>query len=212
MDIPNEVKEQVKEALSSLEKKVILKIFTSKSNCDYCNDTVALCNAVAELSDNVSTQTLDIESNKDVAEKFNVKLTPTILVHSETKEWPIRFNGIPGGHEFGSLIESIRLAGTENLNIPEDVAQKVKSINKPTNIKAFVTVSCPYCPPAVLTGFQFAMLNPEFITAEMVEASQFPDLSRQFQVSSVPHVVINDSISFVGSLAPDKYIEKILEA
>lgn len=212
MDIPEEIKEQVKKELSGISKKVTLKVFTDDKNCDYCKDTLELTRAVAELSDLVSV----VEYKKSVSaaeiEQYNVEMTPAILVHSEEKDWPIRFYGIPSGYEFSSLIESIHFAGTGTVDLPADVVTKLKAINKPVSIKSFVTVSCPYCPAAVTTAFKFAMINPEFITAQMVEASQFPEVSNKFQVRAVPKVVINEAVNFEGSLPVAQYLEKVLQA
>jgi glutaredoxin-like protein len=212
MEIPEEIKEQVKQELSGIPKKVILKVFTGGDNCDYCKDTAELTREIAKLLDKVEVEEIDIEKNKEQAEKYNVERTPAILVHSEDQEWPIRFYGIPAGYEFSSLIESIKYASTGEIDLPEDVVEKVKSITSPKTIQAFVTVSCPYCPAAVITGFKFAMVNPQYISAQMIEASEFPELSNQFQVRAVPKVVIGENVSFEGALPVEKYAEKLVEA
>ena len=210
MEIPAEIQEQVKQELSSLKENVTIKVFT-KENCDFCHDTIELTTAVAELSEKVKSENFDIEKNTDIAKKYQIDQTPAILVHSDSNEYPIRFYGIPAGYEFSSLIESIKFAGTGEHDLPSDVVEKVKSINSPKKIQAFVTVSCPYCPAAVTTAFKFAMVNPEFIQAQMVEASQFPELSSKFGVRAVPKVIINEGESFEGSLPVEKYLEKVLQ-
>jgi hypothetical protein len=42
----------------------------------------------------------------------------------------------------------------------------------------------------VVLAFQMAMEN-DLVVAEMVEATEFPELSNQYNVSGVPHTAIN---------------------
>jgi predicted DsbA family dithiol-disulfide isomerase len=43
-----------------------------------------------------------------------------------------------------------------------------------------------------------AQLNPR-ITADVIEANEFPDLSRRFNVMGVPKTVVNDTEELVGA-------------
>jgi predicted DsbA family dithiol-disulfide isomerase len=54
-----------------------------------------------------------------------------------------------------------------------------------------------------------AFANPH-ITATAVEATEFPDLARKYQVSGVPKTIVNDSVEILGALPPDAFIEQAL--
>jgi predicted DsbA family dithiol-disulfide isomerase len=54
-----------------------------------------------------------------------------------------------------------------------------------------------------------AFVNPN-ITAIAVEATEFPDLSRKYQVTGVPKTVVNDRIEILGGLPQDMFIEQAL--
>ena len=54
-----------------------------------------------------------------------------------------------------------------------------------------------------------AFVNPK-ITAYAVEATEFPDLARRYQVTGVPKTVVNDQVEILGALPPDAYIEEAL--
>jgi len=56
-----------------------------------------------------------------------------------------------------------------------------------------------------------AYANPN-ITAIAVEATEFPDLARRYQVSGVPKTIVNDDIEILGALPPDAFIEQALSA
>ena len=54
-----------------------------------------------------------------------------------------------------------------------------------------------------------AFANP-FITAVAVEATEFPDLARKYQVTGVPKTVVNDEIEILGALPQEDFIEQAL--
>jgi hypothetical protein len=59
-----------------------------------------------------------------------------------------------------------------------------------------------------------AFANPN-ITAFAVEATEFPDLARKYQVSGVPKTVItvvNDVVEILGAVPQDMFVEQTLLA
>ena len=87
----------------------------------------------------------------------------------------VKFNGIPAGHEINSFISALIEMSGLDIKYPADVLARIQKIDKPVNIKVFITLSCPHCPGAVQTAHRLAMLNPN-VKAEMIEANTFQDL------------------------------------
>ena len=58
---------------------------------------------------------------------------------------------------------------------------------------------------------RLALANPN-ITADMVEATEFPELANKYNVRGVPRVVINDESHFEGALPEEMYVDEILKA
>jgi predicted DsbA family dithiol-disulfide isomerase len=56
-----------------------------------------------------------------------------------------------------------------------------------------------------------AFANP-FITAVAVEATEFPDLARKYQVSGVPKTIVNDAVEILGAVPQDAFVEQTLLA
>ena len=54
-----------------------------------------------------------------------------------------------------------------------------------------------------------ALSNPN-ITAYAVEATEFPDLARRYQVSGVPKTVVNETVEILGALPEDAYVEQAI--
>lgn len=59
---------------------------------------------------------------------------------------------------------------------------------------------------------QLFALASEQITAEAIEAAEFPDLVRMFRVQGVPKTVINESVEFVGAVPEKQALEHVLKA
>ena len=58
---------------------------------------------------------------------------------------------------------------------------------------------------------QFALEN-DLITAEMVEATEFPHLSQRYQVRGVPRTVVNETGFVDGGLPEAMFVEQMLAA
>jgi predicted DsbA family dithiol-disulfide isomerase len=55
-------------------------------------------------------------------------------------------------------------------------------------------------------------VESEHITADVIEAMEFPDLSRRYAVRGVPKIVINETTEFVGALPEAQYLAHVREA
>ena len=55
-------------------------------------------------------------------------------------------------------------------------------------------------------------LASDLVTADMVEATEFPHLSNRYQVQAVPLTVINETTRVEGAVPESALIAKILEA
>ena len=50
------------------------------------------------------------------------------------------------------------------------------------------------------------------VTADIVEATEFPELARRYNVYAVPKIVINDTHEFVGALPEPHFIMALARA
>jgi predicted DsbA family dithiol-disulfide isomerase len=50
------------------------------------------------------------------------------------------------------------------------------------------------------------------VKADIVEASEFPELSSRYQVSAVPKTIINDRVEFVGAIPEEGFLAAIQQA
>jgi predicted DsbA family dithiol-disulfide isomerase len=50
------------------------------------------------------------------------------------------------------------------------------------------------------------------VKAEVIEANEFPELSRRYGVSGVPKTIINDRVEFVGAVPEAQFVAAIKQA
>jgi hypothetical protein len=55
-------------------------------------------------------------------------------------------------------------------------------------------------------------VESEHVTADVIEATEFPDLARRYSVRGVPKIVVNDSVEFVGALPEPDYVGYVKSA
>jgi len=200
-----------------LRNEVRLIFFTQKSGlfvpgveCEYCKETGDLVKELGELSDKIKIEVYDFLSDEDIAKQYNIKRIPAIALLGE-KDYGIRFYGIPSGYEFGSLIEDIIDVSKRETGLSKATKERLSRIDKEVNIQVFVTPTCPYCPRMVHMAHQFAIEN-DYITADMVEVIEFPQLANYYEVSGVPKTVINDKEEIVGAVPEASFLESIENA
>ena len=109
------------------------------------------------------------------------------------------------------LIEDIVDASEGSTDMSPKVREMIKKIDKPVDIKVFVTPACPYSPVVVRAAHRFAIEN-QMIRAQMIESMEFTELTDKFSVMGVPKTFINDSIQFDGTLNDSVFAEKVSNA
>ncbi len=207
------IRQQVKSIFEDKLKDKVKLIYVYQSfDCQYCNEIDMLLTEISELTDKIELRKINYVIEKEEAEKYGVERVPAIVITDEGENIKgIYYYGIPSGYEFSSLIEDIIMVSNKDSELPDEIKTRIKTIDKPVNIKVFVTPTCPYCPRAVRTAHKFALENPN-IVGEMIEAIEFNELANRFFVSAVPKIVINDSYMFEGALPDEMFLQKVLEA
>lgn len=201
-----DVQKQLKQVFEELVNPVTMVLFT-EDDCESCEPTLNLLTEIAELSEKLSLRVHDI--NSDEAKKYDIEMAPSFVLLNHKDEYHrVKFNGIPAGHEINSFISAlIEMSGAES-EVPAELLERIQKIDKPINIKVFVTLSCPHCPGAVQKAHKLAMLNKN-VTGEMIEAQTFYELSEKFNVTGVPKIIINDSLELVGNQPIERFLEQI---
>ncbi|HAQ37688.1 MAG TPA: glutaredoxin [Saprospirales bacterium] len=208
MAIFNEdTRKQLAELLGSLKNKVQIAFVGSEKDCPTCRDTYRFMEEFSALHDKLSLKYYEWQLDAESISKLGVDKMPGIVLLDENgKEQGVRFYGIPAGYEIHSLISAVREISGIPAEMPNDITERISRIIEPFHIQVFVTPTCSQCPGAAITAHRLALHN-EFISADIIEANTFSELSEKYDVKSVPNVIINEKPAFTGSHPVTKFLE-----
>lgn len=122
----------------------------------------------------------------------------------------IVFSGIPGGHEFNSLILAILQSSGTELKLDSSIQSIIRNIQTPLHFEVFISLSCHNCPDVVQALNQFALLNP-LIRTEMIDGGLYPELIEQRNIQGVPSVYLNGELFANGKIDTAQLLDKLME-
>jgi glutaredoxin-like protein len=214
MILDEKIRKQLREIFTSLQRPVSI-LFFEDDDCEYCQQTHALLSELSGLSEQIHLTAYTISEDPGFSDRYGITQAPGTVIGGlkgdEFIDYGIRFLGIPAGHEFTSLIRTILMVSAGDSGLSAETRDFLATLDRPVLLQVFVTPTCPYCPQAVVLAHQMAFQS-EMIEAEMIEATEFIDLSDQYGVSGVPHTVINEGAGEIIGAAPEAaLLEKIRE-
>jgi len=211
--LDKKTQQDIKVLLADLAGPVELIVFTQEFECQYCRETRELVTELAALSDLVSVEILDFQEHEDRAKELNIDKIPAIaILGGDSRDYGVRYYGIPSGYEFSSLIHDIKAvaAGPDAITLDADTMAFLEKLEQDMHLQVFVTPTCPYCPSAVVLAHAMAIASDK-VSADMVEATEFPHLSIKYDVMGVPRTVVNET-EFVEGSVPAKMLLDAMRA
>lgn len=183
-------------------------VTTDERDCDACPPTQQLLEEVTDLSDKLRLNLHAVSPQQRVTE-LGLSEIPAIVLQGRN-QGAVRFIGIPSGYEFGTLVEDLLEVSTGESQLESGTLQMLEKLSHPIHIKVFVTPSCPYCPQSARLAHALAAANG-LITADVIEANEFPQIADRFNVYGVPKTVVNDSAEFEGA-QPEAALVALIES
>jgi glutaredoxin-like protein len=201
------IKDDLAAAFQDLKQGVTLHFFTQEMECRFCKETRELLEELQGVTSRVKVEVHDFVQDAALAKELGVSRIPAIVVTGD-KDHGIRFYGIPSGYEFASLVEAIRLVASADAKLAPETRAFLDGLDADVHLQVFVTPTCPYCPPAVILAQQMAFYSPR-VKADMIEATEFPQLAQKYNVYGVPRTVINEKEFIEGAVPEKQLVEKI---
>ena len=150
---------------------------------------------------------LDVRIEKT---RYNLYSPLTFEIASDDQPTGILFSGIPGGHEFNSLILGTLQAGGSKINLDESLIDQIKQIDRKINFETLVSLSCENCPDVVQNLNQFALIS-NYITNHTIDGNLYPKLVKERDVQSVPSVFVEGEMVASGRISTANIIKKLVE-
>jgi len=205
----DDVATQVQNVFEGLQQPVEVLFFGKKMDCDYCDDTRQLVEEVTALSDKLSLSIYDIDEDAALASQYKVDKVPGLVLAGregdQILDYGVRYAGIPSGHEFSSLINDMILVSGRDSGLSQQTREFLSQLKEPVHLMVYVTPTCPYCPRAVVLAHQMALESP-MVEAEMIEATEFPELANRHGVSGVPQTTVNDGAGTLVGAVPEEHL------
>ena len=192
-----EMRQQLDTVFTRMKQPLLLKLYLDKRPIS--EELEQFITALVALSDKLTMEVTDRQASETFAPCVEVCLadgTPTGLA----------FHGVPSGHEFTSFVLGLYNAAGPGQVLDEITRQQITAITNETNMKVLVTLSCTMCPDLVVAAQRIAAENPN-VTAQVYDVRHFENLKDQYNVMSVPCLVINEEKVLFGK----RNIQQILE-
>lgn len=186
---------QIREVFAKLENPVTLQYDLSEHPKQ--KELVDLLVSVSSASPRITAQA----SGHKAAE-------PRFRILHNGKPNGIAFTGIPGGHEFSSLVLAV-LNSDRKGKLPDAMMlDRIARIKGPVRLRTVISLSCENCPGVVQALNQMAVLHPDF-THEMVDGEFIPDEVERLKIQGVPSVLRGDKLVSSGKATLLDLVERL---
>jgi alkyl hydroperoxide reductase subunit F len=180
------VREQLKSVFTKLEGEVTLS--HDESPHEKQAELLELLKDVASASSKIK-----------VTPSGKTSLVPQFAILSGNSKTGIKFKGIPGGHEFTSLILAILNSDGKGKMPDASLSGRVKAIKGPVRIRTYISLSCENCPNVVQTLNQMALIHPDF-EHEMIDGAFAEKEIEQLGIQGVPAVIVGENLLHSGKI------------
>ncbi len=202
----------LKREFSKLKNPVKIFLFFSSEEDSNYPAVLAFLNAIVDQADEIELQSINKTLNPEIFEKHQIEESPAIFIEDSG----ILYTGVPSGPESVMFIQTMVMKSTETTGIGEVIRKILSSLTKPVKIRTIVTSNCTICPLAVKVGnmmaLESAISGNGKVRHEIIEALDHADYVSNYDLSSVPIIVINNKVAFMGIPDIDQYVLKLAEA
>ncbi|TFF86077.1 MAG: hypothetical protein EU517_00935 [Promethearchaeota archaeon] len=174
-----------------------------------CESTINLLNVLETHSKGkLTVEEISTVENENLAENYRIDKIPTILfLDSEDKEL-IRYVAEPKGGLLGPFLKTLQIYSGNHTYYRDAIQGNLKNIDT-SNVKVFITQTCPYCPQILPTVTEFALESKGKIRTKIIDVTANPDVAMKYQIQGVPHTLVNEKEHIYGMFSPQDLLEKL---
>ena len=182
-----EMCQQLDTVFTRMERTLLLKLYLNSRPVS--GELERFITALTALSDKLKMEICDRQAEESFA--------PCVeICQQDGMPTGLAFHGVPSGHEFTSFVLGLYNAAGPGQALDEGAVEQIADITDKTDIKILVTLSCTMCPDLVVAAQRIAAANPN-VTAHVYDINHFENLKKEYNVMSVPCMVVNDKkVSF----------------
>jgi len=189
------IKDQLKTHFAALSSSLTLALFRSTSPKQ--DELRELLSEVASCSNNIAFSEL---ADEVAGVQFDILRAG--------RATGIRFRGVPGGHEFTSLIVALLNCDGKGKLPDEGIKRRVRALKGPVRLRTYVSLSCTNCPDVVQALNQMALMHADF-QHEMIDGELAEADIQALNIQGVPAVVQGNAIVHVGRASFAELLETL---
>lgn len=122
---------------------------------------------------------------------------PRFRLRRAGEDLGIAFTGIPGGHEFSSLVLALLYVDGRGKQPDEGMVARIRALQGPVRVRSYVSLSCENCPDVVQALNLMAALHDDF-EHEMVDGQFVPEEIEALGIQGVPSVIADGKLISSG--------------
>jgi NADH-dependent peroxiredoxin subunit F len=184
--LDSHILEQLKNVFAIMDHKVTLVL--AQSSHPNQGEMVEMLKGIASTSDKI-----------ELKESTEVSDVPKLSLEYRDQATGVTFLGVPGGHEFTSLILAILNADGKGKLPDQSFMDRVKRLKTPINLRTFISLECENCPDVVQALNLMSLINPGF-KHTMIDGGLVQDEVKRLGIQGVPSVMKGDQLLSSGKI------------
>ena len=129
---------EIRKRLQEVVDPVTIIHFTQELNLELGAETLQLMKELAPLSDKLSLEVFNFLLDKEKVAQYGVDKVPATVIEN-SKDYGIRFYGLPGGYEFSSVLDAILAVSKGDSGLLPASREKLSRLTQPLHLEVFVT-------------------------------------------------------------------------
>ncbi|MFZ4405229.1 MAG: alkyl hydroperoxide reductase subunit F [Pseudobdellovibrionaceae bacterium] len=183
--LDSDIKSQLQQAFEKLDGKVTLT-YKDSSHADQ-NQLLELLNDLQQTSTKII-----VEKDSSVTAE-----APEFYIKHNDKANGVSFKGIPGGHEFTSLVLAILHSDGKGKQPDPKLIERMKNLKGPIEIQTYISLTCENCPEVVQNLNLMAIHHGQF-KHQMIDGAYTPGEIESLGIQGVPSVIVNGKLIHSG--------------
>lgn len=197
--LDKDIIDQLKGIFANLQSSILLLVQGSPED-ERRKEMQEFVNDFASSSDKFQVKVEDFPTEEEC---------PVLSIWKDGIPTGVQFAGVPGGHEFSSLILAVLNADGQGKNIPDEAMQaRIKAIDGPVDIKTFVSLTCTICPDVVQALNLITLLNHK-VNNTVIDGGVAPQMIKDYNINGVPTVYANGELLNVGQATLGELVGKL---
>ncbi len=208
--VPDRSLTAIRKIPSELKKPVRVIVFTTDRGCPSCPDMVDLGREIKKHFSKVALEIYDVVMDRDKSQQYGIKLTPSLVIQGGEGQ-AVTFSGNIDDVALDMLLDTIKSLGDAKIWFPENIVHALQHLTHDVSVRVFLESDCARCRPVAETAIGMA-LTSTFIYADIIVASEFPDLVKKYGITSLPKTIFGENLHLDGHVPEGQFIEMVFQA